>query len=84
MCMCFVCVPFSYYSSVPRCLMCFLVGNCRYPLAFLAYVFLYVSASQYCSVQLHVVHAVTPSWLLLGNILHVCLLCFSGKSPLSC
>ena len=25
-----------------------------------------------------------PLWLLLGSILHVCLLWFSGKSPRSC
>ena len=27
---------------------------------------------------------VSNSWLLLGNILHVCLLWLSGKSPLNC
>ena len=29
-------------------------------------------------------HSMLHSWLLLGNILHFCLLWFSGKFPLNC
>ena len=32
----------------------------------------------------HDVHSVSSTWLVLGNILHVCLLWFSGKYLLTC